>query len=120
MANIRLIDGPYSCSGRIEVFYQQQWGTVCDDGWGLPDASVVCRQLGCGIALEAPHSARFGRGLGSIVLDDVNCTGSERALSECTGRNVGEHDCDHGEDASVVCSGNSFRWNPLLHSNNVS
>ncbi|XP_033025984.1 deleted in malignant brain tumors 1 protein-like [Lacerta agilis] len=105
VVNIRLEDGPNSCSGRVEVMHQQQWGTVCDDGWGLPDASVVCKQLGCGIALEALHGAHFGRGPGPVWLDDVNCTGTETSLRDCRGRSVGEHDCDHSEDASVVCSG---------------
>uniref|UniRef100_A0A8D0DMR6 Soluble scavenger receptor cysteine-rich domain-containing protein SSC5D n=1 Tax=Salvator merianae TaxID=96440 RepID=A0A8D0DMR6_SALMN len=105
VANVKLQDGPNSCSGRVEVLHMQQWGTVCDDGWGLPDANVVCKQLGCGFALEAPHGAHFGRGSGQIWLDDVNCTGSEQTLKDCRGRAVGEHDCDHAEDASVVCSG---------------
>ncbi|XP_063157062.1 deleted in malignant brain tumors 1 protein-like [Candoia aspera] len=105
VGNIRLEDGPNSCAGRIEVFYQQQWGTVCDDGWGLQDVAVVCRQLKCGIPLESLTGAHFGRGSGPIFLDDVNCTGRERSIKECTGRSIGEHDCDHGEDAGVICSG---------------
>ena len=32
--------------GRVEICIGNVWGTICDDGWGNNDATVVCRQLG--------------------------------------------------------------------------
>lgn len=88
------------------MFHKEEWGTVCDNSWDFAAANVVCRQLGCGMAVAAPRQARFGEGQGRIWLDDTRCTGTEAALSECRTKDWGVHLCQHKDDASVVCSGN--------------
>nr|XP_061801614.1 scavenger receptor cysteine-rich domain-containing group B protein-like [Nerophis lumbriciformis] len=101
---VRVVNGQGSCQGRVEVQYNGVWGTVCDDGWDMPNAQVVCRQLGCGIALEAKSQAAFSFGTGPILLDNVQCTGDETHLSKCSHSGVGQHNCGHHEDAGVVCA----------------
>ena len=103
--NIRLVGGSSYNEGRVEVNYNGEWGTVCDDGWDDTDAGVVCRQLGFGSG-RAITSAGFGQGSGSIWLDSVTCTGNESTLASCghLGINV-TRSCTHAKDAGVRCYG---------------
>ena len=108
-APIRLVGGDTPYEGRIEVLYNGIWGTVCDEGWSLEDAHVACRQLGLGPALAATDRAEFGQGEGVVWLSDLECTGTEEALSECNHPGWAFDDCSHVEDAGVVCSGKCMR-----------
>ena len=105
---VRLVGGTTSLEGRVEVFLLGHWGTVCDYDWDLPDATVVCRELGYPRAVEAPRSAFFGAGSGPSWYYSVRCVGTERNLTEC--HNVDSTSasaCPHSRDAGVVCSGQS-------------
>lgn len=105
---MRLAGGADRCSGRVEVWREGRWGTVCDDRWDLRDADVVCEQLGCGYALSVTGQgdSAFPLATGPVHLDELNCTGAEENLWACPG-DRGESDCGHKEDAGVVCSGES-------------
>ena len=103
--SVRLVGGSNSCSGRVEIYHGGRWGTVCDDSWDMNDAQVVCRQVGCSGRAQSSSGANFGQGVGSILLDEVRCSGSESSLSQCSHHEIGSHDCTHSEDAGVKCGG---------------
>ena len=114
MSALRLMGGKVAHEGRLEIRYDGQWGTICDDYWTDVEADVACRALGYPKgSVEGGGSrfdrAHFGPGSGSILLDDVNCVGNETSLLECDYRKkngvktVGYNNCTHREDVGVRC-----------------
>lgn len=100
---VRLVAGETRREGRVEVFVNGQWGSVCDDGWTDVNAAVVCRQLGFTGVAKARSMAYFGEGQGPIHLDNVRCSGTETSLGQCPAEGQEGHDCRHSEDAGVIC-----------------
>uniref|UniRef100_A0A8V5G1P1 Uncharacterized protein n=1 Tax=Melopsittacus undulatus TaxID=13146 RepID=A0A8V5G1P1_MELUD len=99
---LRLAGGPDRCAGRVELYVNGAWSPVCQDGWDIPDATVVCRQLRCGAALEASGSAHFGPGAAPPWTGAGGCTGSEASLWDCPAPL--ESGCRRGGGAAAVPS----------------
>ncbi|XP_031560314.1 deleted in malignant brain tumors 1 protein-like [Actinia tenebrosa] len=99
----------------IQVYYNGQWGTVCDDSWNMNDAKVACRQLG--YAKAANYWWYNGQGEGPVWLDDMRCTGSEASLLDCPhpGWGVVSSNCVHTDDVLVF----QHRKLPLLRNTRV-
>ena len=135
--DVRLVGGPNRTSGRVEVCANNQWGTVCDDYWDNNNAKVVCRMLNYSsyrkyiysiyyvIVLSllyisgtiARGSAYFGQGSGSILLDNVQCTGNEESIFSCYHNSIGSHDCSHSDDAGVVCLESQYNTKYVIFHN---
>jgi len=102
---VRLVGSSLASRGRVEVLYNGQWGTICDDYWGIAEAHVICRMLNYSGAEFAPRNAFFGEGSAAmpILLDNVKCRGDESTIAGCRHSGWGQNNCDHSDDASVFC-----------------
>ena len=99
--SIRLLGTNALYYGRVEIYFNGEWGRVCGDGWDTVDAMVVCRQLGFG---SSSYSyAYFGQGTGPIWLSNVSCIGTEFSLIDCGHLGMAVRNCTHSNDAGVYC-----------------
>ena len=101
--DLRLVNGPTANEGRIEVYYDRQWGTICDDSWNNRDADVLCKQLGYIDAEYVRYRAQYGEGTGPIWIDQIHCSNGAESVIDCKHNGWGINDCKHREDAGVKC-----------------
>ena len=115
---IQLVNGTVTNEGRVEVRTQcnGEWGTVCGDYWNANDAQVACHQLGYDIdGVIMYGSTKYGRGTGSILLDDVGCDGTEASLFECQHSGTGTHNCFHSDDVGIFCNKSKYVTVPVRY-----
>ncbi|XP_025100430.1 scavenger receptor cysteine-rich type 1 protein M130-like isoform X2 [Pomacea canaliculata] len=92
-------------AGRLEIFYDGIWNTVCDYGFGQEEALVACRMLGINSTTAvAVGSAKYGEGSGHVLFSDLQCVGNETSLEQCQHSGLYRHDCEHSEDVGVMCN----------------
>ncbi|XP_063448443.1 neurotrypsin-like [Mytilus trossulus] len=101
---IRLVNSVRPSEGRLEVFHNNAWGTVCDKNFDATDAATVCQILGYNTS--NPYfigGAYFGEGTNRVWLDELACNGTEDDIGKCGSRGWGVSQCGHSRDVSVIC-----------------
>nr|XP_039256326.1 uncharacterized protein LOC120333043 [Styela clava] len=106
---VKLVNGT-SRGGRVEIFHNGEWGTICNDSWDEEDARVICRMLGFGpptfwspVQNNVTCPLVYGQGKGKIWLDDTKCKGNELSIVSCERNDWNKHNCHHHEDVGVTC-----------------
>ena len=75
---------------------------MCINEWNDKYANLVCDQLGFGSSREL---ADFGPGTGSVLLEIVTCSLSDKVLASCSHYGVGiTVQCSHNRDIGVKCN----------------
>ncbi|XP_025103049.1 A disintegrin and metalloproteinase with thrombospondin motifs adt-1-like isoform X4 [Pomacea canaliculata] len=98
-------------AGRLEIFYDGEWNTVCREGFGQEEALVACRMLGFNSTTAvAVGSAKYGAGSGPILFSYLKCVGNETSLAQCQHPGLYIHDCTHWQDVGVVCNITWGEW----------
>lgn len=88
---------------RLEVLFEDAWGTVCSQGFEEGNAPILCRAfgfLGGGMVVQ-----NFGRGTGTVWLEDVKCKGGEGDVGDCRHEPWAQGRCTHQQDVGLCCIG---------------
>ncbi|XP_046567358.1 uncharacterized protein LOC124275747 [Haliotis rubra] len=102
---VRFAGGSDEREGRVEVLVGREYSTICDDGFDIHDAKVVCRMASFDPEGGVTYydRAKFGSGSGTIEYTKLHCVGNESHVNQCINK---RSYCSHFEDISVRCHGN--------------
>ena len=105
--SIRLVGGRQSNEGRVQIFFNNQWGSVCNHEWDFNDTRVTCRQLGYADGVKAVTTPQYGNRTYEEVpiINNVHCHGNEAGLEFCDNVGFGNANCKVNEVAGVICAG---------------
>lgn len=103
---LRLVNGN-DCAGRLEVFYNGTWGSICSNRMSQLTAITVCKHLNCGDGGEIAKDFKYGRGSGPTWLDHIECTAQHSSLWQCQSDPWNPQSCDNrAEETHISCTGN--------------
>jgi deleted-in-malignant-brain-tumors protein 1 len=102
--DVRLVNGSIVQEGRVEVCYNNLWGSLCGDGFDKSDAFVICRELGLGDSEPTIYTnSYFGDGSGPVLYSNMDCGGYENTIVNCDKSTYGSFTCSRKNIAGVVC-----------------
>lgn len=104
--DLRLVNGN-DCAGRLEVFYNGTWGSVCSNHMSQLTAITACKHLNCGDSGEIDKDFKYGRGSGPTWLDHIDCNKQHSSLWHCQSDPWDPQSCDNrAEETHISCTGN--------------
>uniref|UniRef100_H3A2K9 Soluble scavenger receptor cysteine-rich domain-containing protein SSC5D n=1 Tax=Latimeria chalumnae TaxID=7897 RepID=H3A2K9_LATCH len=99
---LKPVSDRHDCAGRVEVFYNGTWGSVCSNNMRDVTIGVICQQMGCGNT--GTLDKQFGEeGSGLKWLDSISCFGYESVFWQCPPLPWGQNKCIQGEVAQIAC-----------------
>ena len=102
---VRLVGGNSNNEGRVEIYYNNTWGTVCRNYWGSSDSNTMCRQLGYTGSIRYYLSPFVDHENTPIWMDRVGCGTFDICLGKCSFAGFGNNRCQHSQDIFVSCKG---------------
>ena len=105
----RLVGGSQPNEGRVELYYNNAWGSVCSNSWDITEANVVCKMLGYSFAIRAWAAGQFGEGNGTTSVYRPQCIGTESNITECSHSGWGTS-CSSSRyrDLGAECTGEMY------------
>lgn len=102
------LENSNNCSGRLQVFYNGTWGSVCSNSMTRKTMSLACKELGCGDIQTLETQLPSGRLSGPAWLDRVECGETNTSFWQCPSAPWNPQSCDDLRDEThITCNGNS-------------